>query len=123
MCHRTTVIVMGLLVLAGCGTNASTDGLIDDLSSTDKSDRVKAARLLPRNKGDADQVVPALVESLRDKNARVRISAAIGLGNYGAEAEAALPELKKAEKDKDARVREAARVAISRIQPDEPSDE
>jgi HEAT repeat protein len=109
------VMFMGLLACAGCNKAASTDELIDDLSSADEGDRIKAVRWLQQRKGDAPKVVPALIESLKDVEVDVRWSAAIGLGYFGADAEEAVPALEKAKSDTDARVREAARVAISRI--------
>jgi HEAT repeat protein len=72
---------------------------------------------LPQRKGDAAQVVPALIEALKDKGEDVRWSAAIGLGYFGDQARDAIPALQAAQRDRDARVREAARVALSRIDP------
>jgi HEAT repeat protein len=104
-----------LLACAGCSKSQSTDELIEDLSSKDEGDRIKAVRWLQHRKGDAAKVVPALIESLKDRETDVRWSAAIGLGYYGADAEEAIPALEKLKSDSDARVREGARVAISRI--------
>ena len=109
------LLFMGLLALAGCSKDPSTDELIGDLSSADEGDRIKAARWLQHRQGDAPKVVPALIESLKDVDPDVRWSAAIGLGYFGAKAEEALPALEKAQTDTDPRVREGARVAISRI--------
>ncbi len=110
------VMLMGLLGVAGCSKAKSTDELIEDLSSTDDGDRIKAVRWLQHRQGEATKIVPALIESLKDGEVDVRWSAAIGLGYYGADAEEAIPALEKAQSDYDARVREAARVAISRIE-------
>ena len=110
------VMLMGLLGVAGCSEPKSTDELIEDLSSTDDGDRIKAVRWLQHRQGDAAKVVPALIEKLKDVDADVRWSAAIGLGYYGADAEEAIPALEEAKRDHDARVREGARVAISRIE-------
>jgi HEAT repeat protein len=74
-------------------------------------------RTLPDRKGDAAQVVPALIEALNDKEPDVRRSAAIGLGNYGEQAKEAIPALEKVLNDPDARVREAAGKALARIDP------
>jgi hypothetical protein len=106
---------LGLLALAGCSKGPSTDELIEDLSSADDGDRIKAVRWLQHRQGDAPKVVPAMIESLKDVDPDVRWSAAIGLGYFGGEAESALPALEEAKNDTDARVREGARVAISRI--------
>src|SRR6516164_3331347 len=109
-------LLLCLLVCAGCGRK-STDDLIADLKSSDERDRTIAVRLLPQRKGDAAKVVPALIESLKDKQGDVRWSAAIGLGYFGDQAREAIPALQEAQSDGDARVREAARVALSRIDP------
>ncbi|HEV7224593.1 MAG TPA: HEAT repeat domain-containing protein [Pirellulales bacterium] len=102
----------------GCGKREkSTPELIADLKSTAEKDRIIAVRLLPGHKGDAVQVVPAMIEALKDKQIDVRWSAAIGLGYFGDSAKEAIPALQAALTDRDARVREAAGVALSRIDP------
>jgi HEAT repeat protein len=112
------LLLLGLFVCAGCSKEKSTDELIADLSSAQDRDRIIAVRLLPQRKGDASQIVPALVGALKDKESDVRLSAAIGLGYFGEQAHAAIPALQAAEHDHDARVREAAAVALARIAPD-----
>jgi HEAT repeat protein len=107
---------LGLLVCAGCGKK-STDQLIGDLKSPEEKDRIVAVRLLPERKGDAERVVPALMEALKDKKSDIRWSAAIGLGYFGDQARDAIPALEQAQHDRDPRVREAAGVALSRIDP------
>jgi HEAT repeat protein len=109
------LMLMGSLAFAGCSKGASTDELIEDLSSAEEGDRIKAVRWLQHRQGDASKVVPALIESLKDVDADVRWSAAIGLGYFGEEAQSALSALEEAKNDTDARVREGARVAITRI--------
>lgn len=104
------------VLCTGCSGGKSTDGLIEDLSSKDDGDRIKAVRLLQHRKGDAADVVPALIESLKDSDVDVRWSAAIGLGYFGAEAKSAIPDLEKVKSDQDRRVRDAATRAISRIE-------
>ncbi|MHB1426822.1 MAG: HEAT repeat domain-containing protein [Gemmataceae bacterium] len=111
------ILVFCLLACWGCGKSKSTAELIGDLKSSQEKDRISAVRLLPQRKGDAAQIVPALIESLKDKQADVRWSAAIGLGNFGEQAREAIPALQAARSDRDARVREAALVALSRIDP------
>jgi HEAT repeat protein len=102
----------------GCGKGEkSTPELVADLKSPQEKDRIIAVRLLPGHKGDAVQIVPAMIESLKDKKNDVRWSAAIGLGYFGDGAKEAIPALQAALKDHDARVREAAGVALSRIDP------
>jgi HEAT repeat protein len=109
------MVFIGSMAFTGCSKGKPTDELIEDLSSAEEGDRIKAVRWLQNRQEDAPRVVPALIESLKDVQADIRWSAAIGLGYFGAEAETALPALEEAERDTDARVREAARVAISRI--------
>jgi HEAT repeat protein len=106
-----------LLACCGCGKKKTTAELIADLKSSDEGDRIKAVRLLPQRKEDAAQIVPALIEALKDKEGDVRWSAAIGLGSFGEQARDAIPALQAAQRDSDARVREAAGVALSRIEP------
>jgi vesicle coat complex subunit len=102
----------------GCGKGEkSTPELITDLKSQQEKDRIIAVRLLPGHKGDAAQVVPAMIEALKDRTNDVRWSAAIGLGYFGDNAKEAIPALQAALTDRDARVREAAGVALSRIDP------
>jgi HEAT repeat protein len=106
-----------LLACIGCGKKKTTNELIGDLKSSEERERVVAVRTLPQRKGDAAQVVPALIEALKDKEGDIRWSAAIGLGNFGEQAKDAIPALQAAQHDQDARVREAAGVALTRIDP------
>jgi HEAT repeat protein len=110
------VLLLCLLACDGCGKK-STDELVADLKSPQEGERIKAVRLLPQRKGDAAQVVPALIEALKDNEGDVRRSAAIGLGYFGEQAKDAIPALQAAQRDRDARVREAAGAALSRIDP------
>jgi HEAT repeat protein len=111
------VLLFGGLACAGCKSQKSTDELIADLKSSQEKDRIIAVRLLPQRTDDADRVIPALIETLKESDGDVRWSAAIGLGTFGDRAKAAIPALQAALHDKDARVREAAGKAISRIDP------
>jgi HEAT repeat protein len=110
-------LLVCLLACGGCGRKKTTDELIADLKGSQERERIIAVRLLPQHKGDAAQVVPALIEALKDKDADIRLSAAIGLGYFGEQARDAIPALQAVEHDRDARVREAAGVALSRIDP------
>ena len=112
----TLVLLLCLLACAGCGKK-STDQLLEDLHSPLEKDRVSAARVLPQRKGDAAQIVPALINALKDKQGDIRWSAAIGLGSFGEQAKDAIPALQAALRDRDVRVRNAASVALSRIDP------
>ena len=115
---RTFVVVLcGVSACVGCAKKKSTDELIQDLRSGQEGDQLKAVRLLPERKGDAEKIVPALIESLKHKGGDIRLSAAIGLGYFGEQAKDAIPALQAAQRDRDARVREAAGIALSRIDP------
>ena len=112
------VLCLAALVCAGCGTKEkSTSDLLNDLKGSGEGERKIAVRTLTNRKGEAAQVVPALIESLKDKEADVRWSAAIGLGQFGEQARDAIPALQAALSDHDARVREAAGKAMVRIDP------
>jgi HEAT repeat protein len=105
-----------LCVLApGCSKTKSTAELLADLKAPEERERTIAVRTLALRKGDAAQVVPALIEALKDKEGDIRRSAALGLGSFGQQAKDAIPALEAAKSDRDARVREAAAIALSRI--------
>jgi len=111
------VVLLCLLACGGCGQKKSTDELIEDLKAPQERERTIAVRLLPQRKGEAAQIVPALIEALKDKHGDIRWSAAIGLGSFGEQARDAIPALQAAQRDRDARVREAAGIALTRIDP------
>ncbi|HEY1600464.1 MAG TPA: HEAT repeat domain-containing protein [Pirellulales bacterium] len=111
------ILLLGLLICGGCSKSKTTDELLADLKSDQERDRIIAVRLLPQRKVDAEKIVPAMIDCLKDKQGDVRLSAAIGLGTFGAEANSAVPDLRAAEEDRDARVRRAAGVALTRIDP------
>jgi HEAT repeat protein len=112
------ILSLCLLACCGCGWEKPTPEMIADLKSPQGRDRIIAVRTLPNRKGDAAQVVPALIEALKDNADDVRWSAAIGLGRFGPQAKDAIPALKEATHDPDARVREGANVALARIDPE-----
>jgi hypothetical protein len=112
------VLLLCLLACGGCAKKKSTGELIADLKSGQERDRLIAVRLLPERRGDAAEVVPALIEALQDKEKDIRLSAAIGLGYFGEQARDAIPGLQKAQGDRDFRIREAAGIALSRIDPE-----
>ena len=116
------ILLLCLLLIVGCGkAQKSTDELIADLKSRHEKDRIIAVRLLPERKAEAAKIVPAMIESLKDKETDVRLSAAIGLGSFGDEARIAIRDLQGAQKDADVRVRRAAGTALSRIDPSLPA--
>jgi HEAT repeat protein len=115
--RKRLVLLLCLLACCGCGKEKSTDQLIQDLKSPQDREQTVAARLLPRRKGDAAKVVPALIEALQSKDDGIRQSAAIGLGSFGEQAKDAIPALQAVQRDPDVRVREAVGVALSRIDP------
>jgi HEAT repeat protein len=111
-------LVLCLLAVGGCGRKKSTTELIEDLKSTNEHDRIAAVRTLPERKGDAAEVVPALIEALKNKDGNVRRSAANGLGMFGEQAKDAIPALEAVYRnDSDAMVRGSAGTALSRIDP------
>ena len=116
---QTGLVLLLCSMACGCSSNQkSTDELIADLKSGKDKEGVIAARTLPRGRGDAAKVVPALIEALRHTGNDVRRSSALKLGEFRERAKDAIPALQKAEQDDaDARVREAAGVAQSRIDP------
>jgi HEAT repeat protein len=116
--QKRSLLLLCLLIFAGCSKEKSTGQLIQDLDSSEEKDRIIAVRLLQNRQGDAAHVVPALIKALKGKEIDVRISAAIGLGYFGDQAKDAIPALQAAQRDADVRVREAAGVALSRIDPE-----
>ncbi len=113
------VLLLCLLACVGCSKQKSTDELIADLKAGKEIEGVIAARTLPRGKGDAAKVVPALTEALKHRSSDVRRSSALKLGEFKEQAKDAIPALQQAqENDGDARVREAAGIALSRIDPE-----
>ena len=112
------VLLPCLLACGGCAGEKSTAQLLEDLKGPHERDRIIAVRLLPQRKQQAAQVVPGLIEALKDKDSDIRWSAAIGLGGFAEQARDAIPALQAAQRDRDARVREAAGKALSRIDPE-----
>ncbi len=112
------LLLLSVPLCSGCSREKSTAELLADLKTAPDRERVTAVRLLPRRKGEAAEVVPALIAALKDRDSDIRHSAALGLGEFGDQAKDAVPALQGvAQRDRDARVREAARIAISRIDP------
>ena len=113
---RLRFIMIGLLSLAGCGS-PSTDDWLAQLKDTDVVKRRHALRELAARTAEAQRIVPALSEALRDESAYVRHDAATALGKFGPDARDAVPALILALKDKDQSVRKAAGSALKKIDP------
>ena len=112
------VPLLCLLACVGCSKQKSTDELIANLKSGTEIEGVIAARTVPRGRGDAAKVVPALIAALRHRSHDVRRSSALKLGEFHELAKDAIPALQElAKNDPDARVREAADITLSRIDP------
>jgi HEAT repeat protein len=68
-------------------------------------------------RGEAEAVVPALLDGLKDKQPTRKVRAAKVLGDMGPSADAAVPALNDALKDSEATVREAAAIALKQVMP------
>ena len=111
-------IAFFLLCNCGCNKTRTTDELISDLRSSQERDRLIAVRLLAQRNAEADHVIPALVEAIKDPANDVRLSAVIGLGSFGDRAHEAVPALQEAIRNEpDGRVRRAINQALTRIAP------
>lgn len=113
--RRTThlSLVGCLLACAGCGGD-STAHWIEQLKSPEPKTRLQAVRSLQR-KEEAAQIVPALIEALKDDFIDVRRTAAGTLGSFGAEATSAVPALTLALRDREPSVRKSAGQALKAI--------
>lgn len=109
------VLLAGLFA-AGCGKRSTADW-IAKLKSPEPLTRIQAVHTLLERKGEAEQVVPALIEALQDENVYVRRDAARALGAFGEQAKSAIPALQAAQRDQEASVRSAAATALERIDP------
>jgi len=111
------IIVVGLALLtAGCGR--STDDWLRQLRDPDVVRRRQAIRELGSKTGDAERVVAALTEALRDDSSYVRHDAATTVAKFGAAAGPAAPLLVRLLEDRELSVRKAAEAALQRIDPD-----
>lgn len=90
--------------------------LIDALSDSESSVRVRTAQALCLLGERAQLAVPALTEALKDEESFVRQWVATALGAIGPSAEAAIPALTESLLDDDEFVRDEASLAIDSIQ-------
>lgn len=113
---RIRYVVCVLLLVSGCGKK-STGEWVDQLRAADGSSRLHAIAALAERQGDADVVIPALAEALRDQESFVRRDAARALGRFGSEARPAVPGLRALLRDRKKDVRQAAARALAQIDP------
>lgn len=109
-------LVCLVLVAGGCG-QPSTAEWLEQLRAKDSSTRLHAVKALATRRGEAEVIVPALAEALKDPEGFVRRDAAAALGGYGTEARQALPALRALLKDRKKDVRRAAARALKEIDP------
>jgi HEAT repeat protein len=105
------------IVLSGCGGKPTAEW-IQQLHGKEAAQRLHAVKALGERCAEADVVVPALAETLRDEDAFVRRDAAAALGKIGAGAKTAVPALLAAMQDRNAGVRQEAARALKRIDPE-----
>jgi len=113
---RNFIMVGATLLIAGCGA-PSTEDWLSQLKDQEVVKRRQALRELGPRLAEAERIVPALTEALRDDNGYVRHDAAVVLGKFGADARGAVPALTAALKDKERNVRTAAAAALKKIDP------
>jgi len=115
---RRLAVVTLAFILVGCGAKSTGDWLTQ-LKGSDVTQRRQAIRELGERAGDAQRVVPALSEALRDENQYVRRDAAVALAKFGDGARSAVPALKTALKDKDQNVRHSAAATLRKVSPED----
>jgi HEAT repeat protein len=113
---RLTALGLVLLLAASCGPR-STDDWLRQLKDAEVVKRRQAVRELGTRFAEAERVVPALAEALRDGNGYVRHDAATTLGKFGAGARDAVPALVVALNDKERSVRTAAAATLKQVDP------
>jgi HEAT repeat protein len=109
-------ILMTLALICGCGSQ-STEYWIAKLKAPDASDRLHGIHALKERADQANVVVPALMEVLKDSDTFVRRDAAAALGEFGPDAKSAVPALLALQNDKEP-VRRAAADALEKIDPE-----
>ena len=111
------------MLLCGCGSKGPITShgkpvsyWIVESKSLDAKARKKAVSALGHVGALDREVVPALIEALKDADVSVRIEAVLALLNIGSAAQEAIPALRAATTDMDARVRSYAAKAIEKIE-------
>ena len=108
------MLCIGLLTCAlGCGK--STARWCDHAKSADPAQRLEAVHALGQRTGDADTVMPILIESLKDDDTYVRRDSARALGRFGPLAKPATAALQARLSDREPSVRKAAAAALKAI--------
>ena len=110
--------LVALVLVVGCGKQASTEELVAQATASDEAARLQAVRALSAGPKQAEAVVPAVTEALKDQNHYVRRDAARALRGYGFDAKPAVPALLVAARDRDSGVRRAAVITLKEIDPD-----
>src|SRR5262249_17238877 len=116
MVKKLLVLSLGVVV-GGCGAKSTADW-IDQLHAKDSAQRLHAVKALACRPAEAEVIVPALAEALKDEDTFVRRDAAKALGEIGPPAKPALPALLLALKDKHTAVRKEAAEALRKIDPE-----
>ncbi len=121
-CAFGMLVTLLSLATCGCGGSKSTAEWIELSKSKDSAERIRAIGALAEKKSEAEAVIPALIEALKDSNAFARRDAARALGSFGAAASVAASALQLAARDKNEHVRQAAKDALLRIAPNSPPE-
>src|SRR5437879_6445052 len=110
--QRLTLLGL-LLACIGCGQ--STSYWKEQMKSPDSATRLHAVSALKGRVRDAQAVVPALVEALKDDDTFIRRDAARALGKFGPAARDAVPTLHNLLNDTEPSVRKAAARSLKQI--------
>jgi HEAT repeat protein len=112
---RSFAILSMILLVAGCGSCASTDDWLQQLKDASVVKRRQAIRELGAQDRSDERITPALVEALHDEDGYVRRDAAITLAKMDPATTSVVPALKAALKDKKRGVRKAAARSLQKF--------